>query len=61
VVREDSKSKSKQGVDGNKSFITSTKEETNAKGRYIVEKKISRFIEQGFYSNFKTLSRPFSN
>jgi hypothetical protein len=39
----------------------SIKEETNIKGRYIVEKKMSRIIEQGVYSKFKTLRRPFSN
>ena len=47
--------------DENKDFKISIKEEINIKDRYIVEKKISRFIEQGFYSNFKTLRRPISN
>jgi hypothetical protein len=61
VIRKDSNSISKQGVDGNKGFITSIKEETNVKSIYIVEKKMSRFLEQGFYSKFKTIRRPFSN
>jgi hypothetical protein len=39
----------------------SIKEETNIKGRYKVEKKMSRIIEQRFYGKFKTLRRPFSN
>ena len=47
--------------DENKDFKISTKVEMNNKGRDIVEKKISRFIEQGFYSNFKTLRRPISS
>ena len=38
-----------------KSSKISNKVEMNSKGRDIVEKKISRSIEQGFYSNFKSL------
>ena len=34
--------------DENKDFKISTKVEMNSKGKDIVEKKISRFIEQGF-------------
>ena len=34
--------------DENKDFKISTKVEMNSKGRDIVEKKISRFIEQEF-------------
>ena len=37
--------------DENKDFKISIKVEMNSKGRDIVE-KISRFIEQGFLSNF---------
>ena len=36
----------------NKDFKISTKVEMNNKGGDIVEKKISRFIEQGFGTNF---------
>ena len=43
VVSDSSKSTSKQG-----DKIYSNKGEMNNKGRDIVEKKISRFIEQGF-------------
>ena len=52
--------KSRSG-DENKDFRINIKVEMNNKGKDIVEKKISRFIEQGFYSNFKTLRRPISN
>ena len=34
--------------DENKDFKISSKIEMNSKGRDIVEKKISRFMEQGF-------------
>ena len=61
VVRNSSKDIKSRGEDMNKVFKISTKVEMNNKGRNIVEKKISRFIEQGFYSNFKTLRRPISN
>ena len=62
VMRDSSKSISNQGgEDKNKDFKISTKEEINIKNRYIVERKITRFIEQGFYSNFKTLRWPISN
>ena len=56
VMRNSSKSISNQGVKmRTKSSKISNKVEMNSKGRDIVEKKISRSIEQGFYSNFKSL------
>ena len=44
-IREDSKSISKQGIDGNKGFKTSIKDGMNIKDMNIVERKISRSIE----------------
>ena len=62
VVREDSKSLSNQGVKMRTStFKISNKVETNSKDRDIEWMKISRFIEQGFYDNSKTLRRTISN
>ena len=56
VVRDSSKSISNQrSRDENKDFKISTKEEMNSKGRDIVEKKISRFIEQGFLQQLLNL------
>ena len=46
--------------DENKDFRINIKVEMNNKGKDIVEKKISRSIEQGFYSNFKFLRWPIS-
>ena len=49
VTRDSSKSISNQGVKmRTKTLKISTNVEMNNKGRDIVEKKISRFIEQGF-------------
>ena len=49
VMRDSSKSISNQeGEDKNKDVKISTKVEINSKDGDIVEKKISRFIEQGF-------------
>ena len=49
LVRNSSKSISNQGVKmRTKTFKISTKVEMNSKGRDIVEKKISRFIELRF-------------
>ena len=49
VMRNSSKSISNQGVKmRTKTIKISTKIEMNSKGRDIVEKKISRFIEQEF-------------
>ena len=62
VMRNSSKSISNQGVKMRiKSSKISSKVEMNNKGRDIVEKKISRSIEQGFYSNFKSLRWSISN
>ena len=56
VMSNNSKSISNQGVKmRTKSSKISSKVEMNSKGRDIVEKTISRSIEQGFYSNFKSL------
>ena len=50
VVRNSSKSISNQEVKmRTKTFKISTKVGMNSKGRDIVEKKISRFIEQGVF------------
>ena len=50
VMRNSSKSISNQGVKmRTKSSKISSKVEMNSKGRDIVEKKISRFIEQWFF------------
>ena len=46
--RQFSKHTKSRSEDENKDFKISTKVEMNSKGRDIVEKKISRFIEQGF-------------
>ena len=52
VVRDSSKSILNQGVKmRTKTLKISTNVEMNNKGRDIVEKKISRFIEQGFFCN----------
>ena len=49
VMRDSSKSISNQGVKMRiRDFKISTKVKMNNKDRDIVEKKISRFIEQGF-------------
>ena len=41
--------------DENKDFKISTKVEMNSKGRDIVEKKILRFIDQGFLQQLLNL------
>ena len=60
MVRNSSKGMSIQGVEMRTKIIKiSIKVEMNSKGRDIVEKKISRFIEQGFLQqliNLKTTS-----
>jgi len=62
VVRKGSNSIPNQGVKVRTStFKISNKVKTNNKDRDIVCMKISRFIEQGFYDNSKTLRRPISN
>ena len=62
MVREDSKSIPNQEVKVRTStFKISNKVETNSKDRDIVWIKIPRFIEQGSYSNFKTLRWSISN
>jgi len=61
-VREGSKSIPNQGGKiGTSTFKISIKVKKNSKDRDIVWIKISRFIEQGFYDNSKTLRRPISN
>ena len=56
MVREGSKSNPNQGVKmRTKTFKISNKVETNSKDRDIIWMKIPRFIEQGFYDNFKNL------
>jgi len=62
MIREGSKSIPNQEVKmRTRTFKISNKVERNSKGKDIVYRKISRFIEQGFYINFKTIRWPISN